>query len=101
MSFQEYYETALRLGWFDACFYFDLLQSEGVSIRATELSLFEHYATVGYTRGLSPSVRFSVARYLAAYPDVADSQADPLYHYLVGAEGSGARHLHCSNGRLA
>jgi GT2 family glycosyltransferase len=83
MSFQDYYETALRLGWFDACFYFDLLQSEGVSIRATEVSLFEHYATVGYTRGLSPSVRFSVARYLAEYPDVADSQVDPLYHYLV------------------
>lgn len=83
MSFQEYYETALRLGWFDACFYFDLLQSEGVAIRATELSLFEHYATVGYTRGLSPSVRFSVTRYLAAYRDVADSQVDPLYHYLV------------------
>lgn len=83
MSFQDYYETALRLGWFDPCFYFDLLQSEGVSIRATEMSLFEHYATVGYTRGLSPSVRFSVARYLAEYADVADSQVDPLYHYLV------------------
>jgi GT2 family glycosyltransferase len=83
MLFQEYYAAAVRQGWFDACFYFDLLQSRGISIRATDLSLFEHYATIGWKGGLSPSLRFSVGRYLDEYRDVADSQVDPLYHHLV------------------
>jgi glycosyltransferase involved in cell wall biosynthesis len=83
MLFPDYYDAALRLGWFDPCFYFDLLQVEGLSITDTDLSLFEHYATIGWRRGLSPSDRFSVPKYLSAYRDVADSQQDPLYHYLA------------------
>jgi glycosyltransferase involved in cell wall biosynthesis len=83
MLFQEYYAAAVRLGWFDPCFYFDLLQSRGISIHDKDLSLFEHYATIGWKRGLSPSDRFSVRGYLARYQDVEDRQVDPLYHYLV------------------
>jgi predicted nucleic acid-binding protein len=83
MLFQEYYAAAVRLGWFDPCFYFDLLRSKGISIANTDLSLFEHYATIGWKRGLSPSDRFSVRGYLARYQDVDDSELDPLYHYLV------------------
>ncbi len=83
MMFQEYFEAALRRGWFDPCFYFDVLQSEDLSIGNSGLSLFEHYATVGWKRGLSPSDRFTVQRYLAAYQDVAIQQVDPLYHFLV------------------
>ena len=83
MRFQEYYQAALRFGWFDSCFYFDTLQSSGISLEDSDLSLFEHYATVGWKRGLSPSERFSVELYLARYQDVRDSQMDPLYHYLL------------------
>lgn len=83
MDFQEYYEAAVGPGWFDPCFYFDLLQSEGVSLSDGDLSLFEHYAGIGWKRGLSPSARFSVGRYLSRYPDVAESRVDPLYHYLA------------------
>lgn len=83
MNFQEYYEAALRRGWFDSCFYFDVLRSEDLSIGDSGLSLFEHYATVGWKRGLSPSDRFTVQRYLAAYRDVAAQQVDPLYHFLA------------------
>ena len=82
MLFQDYYATALRQGWFDPCFYFDELQSRGMSIQNQDLSLFEHFATIGWTLGLSPSERFSVESYLSRYKDVADSRIDPLYHYL-------------------
>lgn len=60
MRFQEYYETAPRFGWFDPCFYLDALQSRGLSLPDSDLSLFEHYATIGWKHGLSPSERFSV-----------------------------------------
>jgi glycosyltransferase involved in cell wall biosynthesis len=86
MRFQEYYQAALRFGWFDPCFYFDALQSTGISLQDSGLSLFEHYATVGWKRGLSPSERFSVEGYLDRYGDVRDSRMDPLYHYLVSGQ---------------
>ena len=32
MRFQDYYEAALRHGWFDPCFYLDVMQSRGIAM---------------------------------------------------------------------
>ena len=41
-----------------------------------------HYLAIGGPRGLSASPKFISAAYLALYPDVARSNANPLLHYL-------------------
>jgi glycosyltransferase involved in cell wall biosynthesis len=83
MRFQEYYVAALRHGWFDPCFYLDMMQSRGIAPPEGDLSLFEHFATIGWRLGLPPSDRFSVERYLAQYQDVRADEVDPLYHFLT------------------
>lgn len=87
MLFQEYYRAALRLSFFDPCFYLESLLSQGLSVAGSEASLFEHFAGEGWRRGLSPSPHFSVPKYLACYQDVKEKQVDPLYHYMVKGRG--------------
>lgn len=41
------------------------------------------YHTTGWRTGRNPSASFSTSRYLAAYPDVAAGDIDPLWHFLT------------------
>ena len=41
------------------------------------------YHTTGWRAGRNPSSNFSTSRYLAAYPDVAAADIDPLWHFLA------------------
>jgi hypothetical protein len=47
----------------------------------------DHYHDFGWREGRDPSAAFDTKAYLAANPDVAAAQIDPLVHYLqFGAE---------------
>lgn len=48
-----------------------------------------HYLTVGSPAKFDPGPSFSVSRYLAAYPDVADEEIDPLIHFLLHGKNEG------------
>jgi len=48
-----------------------------------------HYLTVGSPARFDPGPSFSVSRYLAAYPDVADEEIDPLIHFLLHGKSEG------------
>ena len=41
-----------------------------------------HYLTIGWKEGRDPSAGFSTRGYLSANPDVAQSRANPLIHFL-------------------
>ena len=57
------------------------------SVRPSDPSV--HYLTVGSLAGFDPSPLFSIGRYLAAYPDVAEEGIDPLVHYLLHGKDEG------------
>lgn len=48
-----------------------------------------HYLTTGSLAGFDPGPTFSNSRYLAAYPDVAKEDIDPLIHYLLHGANEG------------
>lgn len=53
------------------------------------LSPIEHYLTIGYKIGLSPSERFNGNDYLERYPDVQQEGVNPLLHYLMFGKNEG------------
>lgn len=53
------------------------------------LSPVEHYLTVGFKTGLTPSERFNGNDYLARYPDVQQEGVNPLLHYLMFGKNEG------------
>jgi glycosyltransferase involved in cell wall biosynthesis len=48
-----------------------------------------HYLTTGSPAGFDPGPSFSNRRYLAAYPDVAKEDIDPLIHYVLHGSQEG------------
>ena len=46
-------------------------------------ALYDHYVTIGWRRGLSPSPYFLVPWYLSEYEDVLRADREPLEHFLV------------------
>lgn len=48
-----------------------------------------HYLKFGSVAGLDPGPLFSISRYLAAYPDIAEEDIDPLVHYLLHGKDEG------------
>ena len=53
------------------------------------LSPVEHYLTVGFKMGLTPSERFNGNDYLLRYPDVQQEGVNPLLHYLTFGKNEG------------
>lgn len=58
-------------------------------IDALALSPVEHYLTIGFKVGLTPSERFNGNDYLARYPDVQQEGVNPLLHYLMFGKNEG------------
>ena len=52
---------------------------------------FEHYHHTGWREGRDPSSRFSTRGYLQANADIADSDINPLLHYVVRGRTEGRR----------
>ena len=48
-----------------------------------------HYMSDGWKEGRDPSLNFSVAGYLSAYPDVKEAGIEPLSHYLAFGRSEG------------
>lgn len=76
---KEQRELIAQSGLFDANWYL----SRHPEVSLTGLSAIEHYCLVGSALGKDPGPQFSAAAYRSAYPDVAKSQIDPLWHYLT------------------
>lgn len=53
------------------------------------ISPVEHYLTIGFKVGLTPSERFDGNDYLARYPDVQQEGVNPLLHYLMFGKNEG------------
>jgi serralysin len=49
-------------------------------VAASGINSLDHYHQHGWHEGRDPSVSFDTGDYLAHYPDVAASGADPLIH---------------------
>lgn len=49
----------------------------------------QHYLTLGWRLGRSPSATFNAARYLQLHQDVAAAGINPLLHYLLYGEKEG------------
>lgn len=62
--------------FFDTAYY---RTTYGVS---TNVNALTDYHSTGWRLGRNPSPEFSTSRYLAAYPDIAAANIDPLWHYL-------------------
>ena len=60
-----------------------------------ELCAISHFVSIGAQEGLDPNPLFSVRFYLTAYPDVGESQINPLIHYIDhgGKEGRSTHDL--------
>ncbi len=48
-----------------------------------------HYCMAGWHAGLDPCPTFSTSFYLYQYPDVANANVNPLYHYIVQGKREG------------
>ena len=46
-------------------------------------SAYEHYMTVGWTKGYNPSKKFCTQFYLDANPDIKDAKTNPFWHYTL------------------
>jgi hypothetical protein len=67
---------------FDPYFY-----RKSVAEPCNDEALYQHYATTGWRRGLSPSPYFLAPWYLEQNPDVKQGDWEPLQHFmLVGAK---------------
>ena len=51
----------------------------------------EHFATVGWRRGMRPGRQFDTRWYLAQHPELAARGLNPLVHFLKGGALTGAR----------
>jgi glycosyltransferase involved in cell wall biosynthesis len=90
LSIEQYRDAATRTGLFSAEFYLSALLSSGIVCPPAGQSLFEHFATIGWTVGLSPSAKFNLDSYLSGHPELQGKNVDPLRHYLE--RGSTAGH---------
>lgn len=54
-----------------------------------DVELLQHYHLTGWREGRDPTPDFSTARYLEAYPDVADAGLNPFVHFLTKGEKEG------------
>ncbi len=55
--------------------------------RASKVDPIQHFINAGAREGRDPSPHFSTKSYLARYPDVAESDMNPYYHWLtIGRE---------------
>lgn len=50
-----------------------------------------HFCREGWQKGINPSRGFLVGPYLEAYPDIAESGVNPLWHYLRHGRAEGRR----------
>lgn len=71
----------LASGLFDSEFYCRQLKGRPDEIQGLKAPL-RHYLFTGGFEGLDPSPAFDSDWYLAAYPDVRESELNPLVHYL-------------------
>jgi hypothetical protein len=79
-------ELIAASGLFDAQWYSTVYGTE-----IGEADPLEHYITIGWRRGYSPSTRFDVRSYLKLNPDVAATGREPLEHYLLHGALEGRR----------
>nr|WP_298057050.1 glycosyltransferase [uncultured Halomonas sp.] len=56
---------------------------------ADQKAAVAHYLEAGAALGLNPGPGFDGAWYLAAYPDVAEAEINPLVHYLLHGRAEG------------
>ncbi len=54
-----------------------------------DLTALEHFCTIGWLKGCSPSPRFSIEWYLENNPDVKASGINPLLHFLRYGKNEG------------
>lgn len=57
-----------------------ILKKAKPSLAAADINPLDHYFQFGWHEGSDPSVNFDTKNYLAAYPDVAAENIDPLTH---------------------
>ncbi|MGL6506246.1 hypothetical protein ACSZOC_09345 [Aeromonas hydrophila] len=81
----QHVETVQNSGLFNIDWYRDHCPE----IDELPISPVEHYLTIGYKSGLTPSERFNGNDYLARYPDVAQEGVNPLLHYLMFGKNEG------------
>jgi len=67
-----------KSGLFDEKYY--LLRYPDV--RFADVDPLQHYLTIGWKEGRSPSAQFNVDSYLQTNPDVKSSGINPLVHYV-------------------
>lgn len=65
--------------WFDAPWY----RAQSNAPFGSNAELANHYATVGWRLGYSPSKSFDPQAYLRAYPDLRVLGVEPLLHFLL------------------
>lgn len=57
--------------------------------RAARVDPIQHYISHGAKEGRDPTPHFSTKRYLARYPEVAESGVNPFYHWLTVGRDAG------------
>lgn len=77
-------ERDLVAAAFDADFYCD-----GFPPNEVPFDPLLHFLIKGWRNGRDPSADFSLAHYLAAYPDIAHARLNPLVHYLIWGKAEG------------
>jgi hypothetical protein len=74
---------------FDAEHYARQLANLGIAVSGADF--VDHYIDAGAKLGLDPNTRFSSRFYLKTYPDVAEGDINPFWHYLVHGQYEGRR----------
>lgn len=59
--------------------------------------LLKHYLIFGWFNGQNPSAEFDGNKYLAFYPDIAQSGVNPLVHYLRKGQSEGRQDFQVDN----
>lgn len=79
----------LTAAYFDEMYY----RAQNPDLTVADGDAFKHFLVWGWRAGLNPGPKFDVRAYLAAYHDVAESDQNPLLHFVrYGAqEGRVAR----------
>ncbi len=91
-GFKDKILALLASGLFDGPYYrVQCAQAQIEENCDSDLDLLFHYLQTGWVHGLDPSRAFSTERYLAAYPEVVDVNANPLLHYVLYGQAEGRR----------
>ena len=79
---------------FDCNFFVEQLTTKQLQSKAKDQTWLECLLNNGHVWNIDPSPDFSSQRYLEIYPEVAELNVSPLFHYLAHGQQKGRRAFH-------